>query len=166
MITDELQLQTLKAWVEANASGIYEQSTAKLLNAAASPEFWAWKSNLSAEETGMAIVMSEVGGLTTANSTRLQVSFQVRPGGFTPSDVNDRSLFGSVFSAAGGVLTRTALLNKWQRLASVAEKLFATGTGTKATALNTDGSVTGGSPALLTFEGSITVTDLINAANS
>jgi hypothetical protein len=148
---------------------VFDQATANLLNSPAAPDYWVWKSNLSVEETGMAIVMSEVGGLTTANSTRLQVSFQVRPGGFTPSDASDRSLFGSVFSAAGGQLTRAALLLKWQRLATVAEKLFATGGGgTQATGLGTDGSVTGGSPANFGpgAEGNVTVDDLIKAANS
>lgn len=159
------QLQTLKTWLDTNAVGVQDEQAASLLNAAASPNFWVWKSNVGLAETGMAIVMSEVGGLTTANTNRLQVSFQVRPGGFTPADQADRSLFGSVFSAAGGVLTRTAVLSKWQRLATVAEKLFASGTGTQATGLNTDGAVTGGSPGTLGAEGAVTSANVSEARN-
>lgn len=161
------QLQAIRDWIIANHNSAFDQSAVDALNAAAATDFWAWKGKLSLEETGMAIVMSEVGGLTTANSTRLQVSFQVRPGGFTPSNQNDRSLFGTVFSAAGGQLTRAALLTKWQRLATVAEKLLASGTGTQATALNTDGTVTG-SPGLFgtNAEGAVTLQNVIDAANS
>ena len=160
------QLQALKAWVIANANGIFDQSTANLLNAMASPDFWAWKSSLSLEESGMAISMGEVAGLTTANSNRLQASFQIRPGGFEPDSQDDRSLFGSVFSAAGGQNTRAALMAKWQRLATVGEKLFATGTGTQGVGLDTDGGVSSGSPAILGAEGLVTLDNLIQADNS
>ena len=159
------QLQAIKSWVIANAGGVFDAGTAALMNAVASPDFWVWKSNLNSSDSGMAINLNEVGGLTTANSTRLQVSFQIRPGGFTPAVQADRALFGSVFSAAGGVNTRAALLAKWQKLATIGEKLLASGTGTQATGLNTDGTVTGGSPA--TFgdgaEGQITTANLIEA---
>jgi len=178
MILTPQQKQALKADIIASANPLcvaleaaptnsdFAFAVAALYNIAASPNFWVWKGNLSAADTGTAIVMAEVGGLTTANSTRLQVSFQVRPNGFTPADQGDRSLFGTVFSAAGGVLTRAALLAKWQRPATVVEKLFSTGTGTQATGLNTDGTVTGGSPALMGSEGPLIYQDVLDAMAS
>ena len=170
--TRQTQLTAIKTYVEANhsvnGSGVYDQSTADAMNALASVPlpFWVWKSNANPEDTGMAVDLSEVGGLTTANSSRLQVSFQIRPNGFTPSKQSDRALFGSVFSAAGGVITRTAIIALFQRKATIAEKVLATGVGTQAVGLNTDGSNTSGSPAILgdSAEGEITLPNLIEAA--
>lgn len=169
--TRQSQLTLIKNYVEANhtagdpPSGLYDQSTADAMNELASPEFWVWLSNLSTEASGMAISMDEVAGLTTANSNRLNVSFAIRPGGFTPASQDDRSLFGSVFSAAGGVKTRTALMEKWQRQATIAEELLATGTGTKGVGLETDGATESGSPAVLGdgAEGDITLNNLQEA---
>jgi hypothetical protein len=129
--------------------------------------FWVWQAVSSTAATGMAIKMSDVGNLTTANSTRLQVSFQIRPNGFTPSVQDDRALFGSLFSVSGASGTRANLLATWQRLATNVEKLFATGTGTQAGGdLNSDGSVVSGSPATLVVSGPISGSDVLNAWNS
>lgn len=166
------QLQTLKADLAANTNTVTINGVATAVNAVphgpdnaqqianwyngtAAPSFWVWLGNAPLSLTGMAVKMSDVGNLTTANSTRLQVSFQIRPNGFTPSNQDDRALFGSLFSVAGASGTRAALLAAWQRLASRLEKLFATGTGTQVTGdLNTDGTVTVGSPATLAVDGS------------
>ena len=162
------QLQILKTWIIANNNSIFDQSAVILLNANASPDFWCWKTNLSTSETGMAIDLSEVGSLTTAKSSRLDVSFNIRPGGFSPAVQSDRALFGDVFSAVGGQITRAELLLRWQRLATVAEKLLATGTGTKATGLNTDGTVTGGSPGSFGVgaEGLVTLQNVVDSASA
>ena len=140
------------------------QTIADFYNLNAAPAFWVWQPISTPAQTGMAIKMSDVGNLTTANSSRLQVSFLIRPNGFTPSNQDDRSLFGSLFSVAGASGTRAALLAAWQRQASNVEKLFATGTGTQVTGdLNTDGSVTVGSPATLVVVSPIFGQDIINA---
>lgn len=109
---------------------------------------WTWKSNSTPDEVGMAIDLGEVGGLTTAESNRLSVSFQIRPGGFDPSLQSDRALFGDLFSAAGGVVTRPALIAIWQRMATRGEQLLAaSGAGTEVTGdLESDGSVSAGDP--------------------
>lgn len=136
-------------------------------NQMASPAFWLWYNEASLTAVGMALKMSDVGGLTTANSTRLQVSFQVRPNGFNPSVQDDRSLFGSLFSVSGASGTRANLLALWQHQANNAEKVFATGTGTQATGdLNSDGSVTAGSPGTTTEEGLLTGAEVLSAWNS
>lgn len=135
-------------------------------NLNASPAFWVWQPNASLIATGMALKMSDVGNLTSANSGRLQDSFQCRPGGFTPSNQDDRSLFGSLFSVSGAAGTRANLIAIWQRLATYAEKLFASGTGTQVTGdLNSDGTVSAGNPATLSFAGALTGTDVTAAYN-
>lgn len=184
------QLQTLKADIAANTSaipagqpwtGIYagvqvknvpatgdgNVAVAGWYNQPAAPAYWVWQPSSSQTVTGAAVKMSDVGNLTTANSTRLQVSFQIRPNGFTPSAQDDRALFGSLFSVAGASGTRANLLTAWQRQASFVEKLFATGTGAQATGdLNSDGTLTVGAPATLVVIGPVTDGDVENARNS
>jgi hypothetical protein len=41
------QLQTLKQWVIDNANSVFEQSTADLLNAVASPDYFVWRTTLA-----------------------------------------------------------------------------------------------------------------------
>jgi len=190
------QLQTLKADLQTNTNTILISGVATPINTVASeafnavpknvsfaqeicnqwynlpasPSFWVWLSTSTLAAVGMAIKMSDVGNLTTANSTRLQVSFQVRPGGFTPANQDDRSLFGGLFSVSGASGTRANLLAIWQRLATRIEKMFATGTGTQVTGdLNSDGSVTVGSPGVLVVDGStnpLTGNDVLEAWGS
>ena len=140
-------------------------AVATFYNQIASPSFTVWTGLTSTNIVGMAIKMSDLGNLTTANSTRLQTSFQVRPNGFDSSNQDDRALFGGLFSVAGASGTRSNLLTAWQRLATFFEKIFATGTGTAVNGdLNTDGSVSGtGSPATLVLNGQISGQDVLNA---
>lgn len=41
------QLDTLKAWLDANAAGLQDEQAAALLNATAAPDYYRWKSNAS-----------------------------------------------------------------------------------------------------------------------
>jgi hypothetical protein len=132
-------------------------------NQTASPNFWVWLKVASTSAVGAAIKLSDVGNLTTANSSILQAAFQIRPGGFTPSNQDDRALFGNLFSVAGASGTRANLLTAWQRLATFAEKLFATGTGTQATGDISSTGVVTGSPAILVIEGVIHADDVLEA---
>lgn len=167
--TRQSQLTAIKTYVEANhsvnGSGVYDQATANAMNADAAPAFYVWKESSSLEQTGMAVLLSDVANLTDVNVNRLTAAYDLRPGGFTPSSQNDRALFGDVFSAAGAQGTVDALLGEWQRTATIAEKELATGTGTQATDIGTDGTVSGGSPATLGdgAVGDITVQNLIEA---
>ena len=70
------------------------------------------------------------------------------PSGVNPSLAERRAFFDEVFSVAAGATTRAQLLALWKRPATRTEKIFATGTGSDA------------SPATLTFEGSISGTDV------
>lgn len=168
---DSTQLQDLHDDIVANThhgedpadlSRDANQRIADIYNAQASPDYYVWKNQSTLEESGMAIDLGEINSLTTAESNRMSLAFEIRPNGFVPSKQSDRALFGDVFSSTSGAITRPALLSAWQRLATLAEKLFAIGGGSEASDLQTDGSVTG-DPAVLGFEGEITQAEVGNA---
>ncbi len=150
------QLTTLKADILADPvlSLIDHTSTAGYIqlaavyNAQASPTFTVWKTNVSIGDVGKNFSSSELGGLTSANLQRLQTLAQYRASGVNPTLATDRAFFDDVFSGAGGTNTRAALLILWKRLATRAEKLFATGTGSDAV------------PATLSFEGIVSPNDI------
>jgi hypothetical protein len=108
-----------------------------------------WKSLVPLGEIGMAMDGSEAAGLTTANNTRLQVRAAFLVSGENPSIAGTRSFYADVFSTGG--ITAAALLSLWKKLATNSQKLFSTGTGSNA------------SPATMTYEPSLTGTDVINA---
>lgn len=118
-------------------------SMAAWFSSSASPTFTVWKSSVPISQVGQAMSSTEVAGLTTANTSRLQAMAAFSGGSFNPSIADVRAGFDSVFSGAGGALTRAAMLILWKRPAVRIEKLYATGTGSDA------------SPAQLVFEGSL-----------
>lgn len=113
--------------------------------------FVVWKTSVTAAAVGKAMVSTEVGGLTTANTNRLMVMEAYSGGTFDPQRADTRAGFDAVFSGAGGVGTRAALLALYKRFATVCERVFATGTGSDAV------------PGLLVVEGQIS-TDEVSAA--
>lgn len=127
---------------------------ADALNAAASPAFTVWKSNVSITQVGDNIVGTELAGLSSLNNTRLQTVVVLSQGGINPSFADRRAFFDDIFSGAGGVATRGKLLILWKRLALRIEKILATGTGTDA------------APATMGFEGTITPTEVDIARRS
>jgi hypothetical protein len=154
------QLATLKAAILAdpalssqpmNSDGAY--AIAQALNLSASPNWTVWKTEVAMVEVGKNINGSELGGLTTANHTRLQTIIQISGGTINPSLADQRAFFDDVFSGAGGALTRAKLLILWKRLATRGEKLYTTGTGSDA------------SPATLVFEGNIDYQYVLLARN-
>lgn len=116
---------------------------ASAYNMNAIPAFTVWKTNVSITEIGDNIVGTEIAGLSTLNTTRLQTVVVLSANGVNPSLPDRRAFFDDIFSGAGGALTRAKLLILWKRLATRAEKLFATWTGTDA------------APATMTFEGTL-----------
>jgi hypothetical protein len=118
-------------------------SMADWYNADSSPAFVVWKTSVPVANVGIAFSSSEVAGLTTANTNRLQVMASYSGGSFNPSIADVRAGFDSVFNGAGGVNTRAALLALWKRTARRFERLYATGTGSDA------------SPAQLVVEGTL-----------
>jgi hypothetical protein len=152
------QLTALKADILAdatlnalpnNSDGAFAIAAAYKLDA--SPDFYVWKSSVSIQAVGSAFNGTELAGLTTGNQTRLQTIAYFFTSGVNPSQVDTRQMFDDIFSGAGGATTRANLLALWKRKANRAEKLFATGVGSS------------GSPATMTFEGSISYTDVLLA---
>jgi hypothetical protein len=155
------QLTTLKNDIVAdpvlnaqpnNSDGAFDIAVAYNLNA--SPNFTVWKTNVLINDVGKKFNGAELAGLTTANQTRLQTIAMYLAGGVNPSLIDNRQFFDDIFSGAGGATTRANLLALWKRLATRAEKLYATGTGSDP------------SPATMTFEGPISFQDVLNARNS
>jgi hypothetical protein len=133
------QLQTLKtainavpAWAALPQNSDTAYFIAGELNKTASPAFTVWKNSVTVAEVGKAFNSSEVGSRTTAETSRLQVMQQYSGGTFDPSRADTRAGFDAVFSAAGGVNTRAALLALYKRNATAFEKVYATGTGSDA----------------------------------
>lgn len=155
------QLQTLKADIAADSvlnalprDGDSAIAIATAYNANAVPSFTVWKTSVPVRAVGETMLSTDIANLTTGNTNRLLVMAQYAGGFFDPSKTDTRAGFNDVFSVAGAAGTRAALLALWKRLATRAEKLFATGTGSDA------------SPAMLVFEGSISWVDVVNAWNS
>lgn len=137
------------ASVPHNSDGA--STIANAYNAQATPAFTVWKTNVSILATGQAFNGVEWAGMTSANHTRLQTVAQYLSAGYDAGDADIRAMFNDIWSGAGGTNTRAALLTLWKRLATRAEKLFATGTGSDA------------SPATLVYEGQISYQDVLNA---
>jgi hypothetical protein len=162
------QLTTLKNDLAANANTVLINGVATAINAVprgpdnawqiaawyngqAAPDFVVWKTNVAIGAVGDAINATELAGLTSLNTTRLQAIAQYAPGGINPSLPDRRQGFNDIFSGAGGVNTRANLLALWKRPATRVEKLLAAGTGSDA------------SPATLAFEGPLSAADVMNA---
>ena len=155
------QLATLKADILADPVLNAQPNTpdgadaiAQVYNAKAIPTFTVWKTLVSISEAGRKFNGVELGGLTTANHTRLQTIAAFLVEGVNPSLPDNRAFFDDVFSGAGGALTRAALLALWKRPALRLEKLFATGVGSDA------------SPATMIVEGTTNYEEVLQARNS
>ena len=160
MILSPAQLVVIKANILASGDMNTQPNTAdgnisiaNLYNLQASPVFTVWKTSVAIGVVGDNIVGSDLAGLSTLNTTRLQAIVMLSPLGVNPSLVDRRAFFDDVFSGAGGVATRAKLLILWKRLATRIEKLLATGTGTDAL------------PATMAFEGTITANQIETARN-
>ncbi|MBD3671899.1 MAG: hypothetical protein HUJ26_00100 [Planctomycetaceae bacterium] len=132
----------------------------------ADSSFFVWRENVPAGELGEVFDLSNVGNLTSANIERLTGAFAIvnsNGGEFHGSREDHRAFFEDVFSGAAGNETRPAVLSAWQRLATLAESLFATGTGTECTELNSDGTPSTGSPGDLVVEGQVDLSNIDQA---
>ena len=151
------QLQTLKAHIDASPdlntypmTGDGAYAIAELMNLPSSPAFIVWKSAVSKNDVGKVFQASALAAITAGNNDKL-ANFAAWNETVYPSRADQRAFFDDVFSVAAGATTRASLLAFWKRTAKRAEALFATGTGSDA------------SPATMTFEGSISYTDVIEA---
>jgi hypothetical protein len=136
----DIQIRNLPNTGDANVE------VAAWYNGAASPNYTVWKKLVSITEIGDKIDGGELAGLSSLNNTRLQTVVMLSQAGVNPSLEDRRQFFDDIFSGAGGVTTRANLLALWKRLATRAQKLFSTGTGSDAspatTATNVDDAFT------------------------
>lgn len=149
------QLQTLKANIEAdpalaaqplNSDGAFAIAAAYNLNAA--PDFTAWKTTVDSQtimENGF--VWTAVDSLTVGKARIWD--WMTRYGSFSPAKANVRQ--GLIDAFGAGTAMATAIAPHLKRLATRAERLFATGTGSVA------------SPGTLTFEGGLTYQEVETA---
>lgn len=145
-----IAVETDPIFIQLRAAGA-TGAMADWYNTNAVPSFTVWKTYVSVTQIGANINGTELANMTTVNNTRLQTIAQFSPGGINPALLDQRQFFDDIFSGAGGVLTRGKLLILWKRLATRAEKLFATGTGSDAV------------PATMTFEGTVSNEDIVRA---
>lgn len=152
------QLATLKANILADPALAAQPMTADgafaiaaAYNLLAAPAFTVWKTTVSITQIGDKFNGTELAGLSSLNQSRLQTIAQYSPTGVNPSLADRRAFFDDIFSGAGGAITRANLLALWKRLATRAEKLYATGAGSDA------------APATLTVEGALSFHDIEQA---
>lgn len=132
-------------------------------NLTASPDFWVWRTAVSKDEflestsvDGTTFNFTGAGYITRSQGERDAWNALFSSTGFAnPSLSNVRQAVADIFSGgtAPAPANRTHLLTISRRKATRAEKLFATGTGST------------GSPALMTFEGTLTPSEVSTARN-
>jgi hypothetical protein len=145
------QLTTLKAHIDASGdlNTLPDDSdgnaeVARLLNLPASPAWTVWKKLVSVNDVGNAFNATELAGLTSLNTQRLQNLAAWLAAGVNPSLAPVRQFFDDVFSGAGGTNTRAALLALWKEAATRAQKLFSTGTGSSGSPATTEANISQG----------------------
>lgn len=156
------QLQTLKTDIAANTNQINgvainampmnddaHFAIAAWYNGTASPNFTVWRTNVPVSDCKKATTWTEFIGRSQGERDAWQ--FMLSNGILNAADSNVRQGILDIFSGPSGATTRAALTAIAKRLATFAEKLFATGTGSD------------GSPATMSFEGAISFQDVSQA---
>lgn len=165
MALTSAQKATLKAAIEADQTLNSKPNTedgafdiAALLNQTATPDFYVWRSLVSVDEIMLnGFDWTRVDNLTTGKARIWE--WMTNLGSIRPSQANVRAGVNACFAASGDAANRAAVYSHCQRLATRAEKLFATGTGTTS-------SDTGVGPATMGFEGNLSYQDVASARNS
>jgi hypothetical protein len=159
------QKATLKAAIIAdqelnafpnNTDGAF--GIAAILNVKASPDFYVWRSSVTIDEIMQnGFDWTRVDNLTVGKARIWE--WMTAVGTVKPSLANVRAGVIACFTTAGDLGNRNAVFGHCQRLATRAEKLFATGAGTTTT----DQGV---GPAVMGFEGNLSYQDVDEARNS
>lgn len=123
------------------------------LNAAATPDFIVWRTSVPQDEIMQnGFDWTRVNNLSVGSARCWEWLFANQQNAINPSKANVRAGIDEVWKGtAQDLAVRAAVYVHCKRRASVAEKLFATGTGTDA------------SPALLTYEGTLVYQDVTGA---
>jgi hypothetical protein len=150
------QKQALKTYIlndgtlAAHAAAFEYSSISTELNTQSS--YVVWKSSILEEDLHSAYVWTEMDNLTTAKYN--QLSLLLRPGVINTSLTAVRQGLNDIFSGAQLSNTKTAVLAMIKRNATIAEQLFALGTGTT------------GSPGSLVWEGLIAPQEISSILSS
>jgi len=165
MALSSAQLSALKAAILADATlnafphdsdGAF--AIAAALNLQAAPDFYVWRSTVTVDEIMQnGFDWTRVDNLTIGKSRIWE--WMAATNVLRPNQANVRAGWLAVFTTAGDLSNRTAIAAHAQRLATRAEKLFASGSGTAST----DQFV---GPATMTFEGQLQYTDVVVARAS
>ena len=157
------QIAILKAYIQADpvlgpktsGSGTDFGFIADAMNVAASPNFWVWRTTVSEDEiVGMASAdgtnWSWPALIARSQGERDVWGRMLSGGPINPSRANVRQGVADIFSgsANSAPAQRAHLLAISRRLATLAEKLLATGVGSTA------------SPANMGWEGLLTIADI------
>ena len=149
-----------------NADGSF--ALAALLNTAASPDYWVWRSKITQSE----IVSTTSGDATTFSWTTYigrsagerdawRQMFANSGDAVNPSNANVRAAFADIFSGVSGAGQRAHLVAVGRRKATRGEKIFAS-----ATPGGSGESGSTGNPASMGFEGALAWQDVDDARNS
>jgi hypothetical protein len=145
-------INTVPAWAALPNNSDTASFIAGELNKAAVPAFIVWRPDVTAEETGNAWIGTDIDGMSALNMQRLQLLLASSPSGvFDMSRIDRRAGFENPFGTNQNNASRVAMRAVWKRSATVAEKLFATGTGSDA------------SPGVMVFVGVISYPDVQEA---
>lgn len=123
------------------------------LNAPATPDFIVWRTSVSQDEIMQnGFDWTRVNNLSVGSARCWEWLFDNTSSSINPSKASVRAGIDEVWKGtAADLAVRAAVYVHCKRKASVAEKLFATGTGTDA------------APALLVYEGALAYTDVTAA---
>jgi len=128
---------------------------AAILNQTATPAFYVWRHSVPVNEImANGFDWTRVDNLTVGKSRIWEWMASV--GSIYPSQANVRAGVLAVFGTAGDLAMRQAIFGHCQRLATRAEKLFSTGTGTTVTEQ-------GVGPATMGYDGQLSYDDVYNA---
>ena len=131
---------------------------AAAFNTEASPAFYVWRSSVTVDEIMQnGFDWTRVDNLTIGKARIWE--WMTAAASLHPNQANVRAGFLAVFTTAGDLSNRNAIATHIQRLATRAEKLFATGAGTAST-----DQFAG--PATMGFEGALSYQDCFTARNS
>ena len=146
--TDPTVVQDL---ADGNNNGL-----AEWYNQAATPSYWIFRSQVTAEELSNSIDLQDIADITSADSDRVLKMFQLRAlngNYFDGTDPRTRSAWDDVFSAASGDNSQQAIASLWRRLCTEVELIFALSSG----------AGTNGDPDVTGFEGSVSSDDVNEA---
>ncbi len=138
-----------------NSDGAF--AIAAAYNLLAVPDYWVWRTSIPQSEI---VGVMSIDGTVWSWSAYISRSQGERDGwremfadtgAINPSLANVRQGLADIFSGPSGVAQRAHLVAIGRRLATRAEKLFATGTGTTAT------------PATMSVEGTLSYQDVLAA---